>query len=354
MQAGYSAATRVVHSTVTSHRKGLPVTPRYQPVDSMYSPRFTGPATFARLPLVTDLDGVDVAIVGDPFDTGVTNRPGARFAPNAIRQASVMLRGYHPFDGAAVFERFSCVDHGDIAVVPGFVERSYDAIVDGLRPLAAAGVIPVVLGGDHSCTLPHLRAMAADGPVGVVQFDAHTDCWDAIFEEPYNHGTWLRRAVDEGLVDPARSLLVGLRGAAFGRGSGYGPRDWQILEELGFDYLTAFDVHRDGVEATVARIRERVGAGRAYLTFDVDSVDPAFAPGTGTPEPGGFSSSQALQLVWGLAGLDFVGFDVVEVLPAYDVAGITAMLAAHLAWSMVGLAALRPDARPVGEEVRAR
>jgi agmatinase len=325
------------------------VAPRYQPVDSMSSPRFTGPPTFARLPLVDDLEGVDVAIVGSPFDTGVTNRPGARFAPNAIRQASVMLRGYHPFAGVPVYERLNCVDHGDIAVVPGFIERSYEAIVDALRPVLESGVTPVLLGGDHSCTLAHLRGIATGEPVGVVQFDAHTDCWDEIFEEPYNHGTWLRRAVDEGLVDPARSIVVGLRGAAFGRDAGYGPKDWVILEELGFQYLTAFDVHRDGVDATVDAIRRRVGVERTYLTFDVDSVDPAFAPGTGTPEPGGFTSAQALQLVWGLAGVEFVGFDVVEVLPAYDSAGITAMLAAHVAWSMFGLAALRPQAALVSD-----
>lgn len=322
--------------------------PRYKPADALQSPRWTGPATFARLPLINefadiDLADVDVAVVGVPFDTGVTNRPGARFAPNAIRQASVMLRGYNPRPGLTVFDQLNCIDYGDLVVVPGVIERSFAAIVEGLQPLATSGVTPVLLGGDHSCTLPHLRAMAADGPVGVIDFDAHTDCWNTIQDEPYNHGTWLRRGIDEGLVDPQRSVVVGLRGAAFGRGSAYGPKDWAILDEFGIKYITAYDVHRDGAEATVAGIRARLGTGKSYLSFDIDAVDPAFAPGTGTPEPGGLSSAQALQIVWGLAGVDFVGFDLMEVLPVYDNAEITSMLAAHLAFSFMGLVALRPE-----------
>jgi agmatinase len=329
------------------------LTPRYQPIDSQHSPRWTGPPTFARLPLVRETDGVDLAIVGSPFDTGVTNRPGARFAPNAIRRASVMLRGYNPVEGVAPFELLSCVDYGDIEVVPGYLERSFAATVDALRPLVEAGVTPVILGGDHTCTLAHLRAIAADEPVGLVQFDAHTDCWHEMYGEPINHGTWLMRAVDEGLVDPSRSILVGLRGAAFGRTPGYGPKDWALLDELGFEYITAPEVHRNGTDAAVAAIRERVGGGRTYVTFDVDSVDPAFAPGTGSPEPGGFTSAQALELVWGLAGLDLIGYDVVEVLPAYDPVENTSMLAAHIAWSMVALTALRPDPAPTAGEAGA-
>ena len=310
--------------------------PRYVPEDSLRSPRFTGPATFARLPYVRDLAEVDLAIVGVPFDTGVTYRVGGRFGPNAVRAASVMLRPYNPNLEVSPFEVLSCVDDGDVAIVPGSTERSFAAIEAALGPLVAAGVVPLVVGGDHSCSLPHLRATRARGPVAVIDFDAHTDAWDSYFGERYNHGTWMRRAIEEGLVDVDHSIEVGLRGPL------YGPSDWTDLRtELGLDYRTTEEVLAAGPAATAAAIRARVGDRPAFISFDIDVVDPAFAPGTGTPEPGGLSAHDALAIVRGLTGIDFVGFDVVEVIPAYDPAEQTAFLAANLAYEMLSLVALR-------------
>jgi len=310
--------------------------PRYVPEDSLQSPRFTGPSTFARLPNVRTLDEVDLAVVGVPFDTGVTYRVGGRFGPNAVRAASVMLRPYNANLDVNPFEILSCVDYGDVAIVPGYTERSYEAIEGAVRPIVEAGVVPLLIGGDHACTLPHLRATRSRGPVAVIDFDSHTDAWDSYFGEKYNHGTWMRRAIEEGLVDTAHSIEVGLRGPLYDAG------DWTVLRsELGLDYVTTEDVLSSGAEAIAARIRERVGDRPAFISFDIDVVDPAFAPGTGTPEPGGLSSHDALAIVRRLTGIDFVGFDVVEVIPAYDPAGQTAFLAANLAFEMLSLVALR-------------
>ena len=309
--------------------------PRYVPEDSLQSPRFTGPSTFARLPHVRTLEEVDLAIVGVPFDTGVTYRVGGRFGPNAVRAASVMLRPYNPNLDVAPFEVLSCVDYGDVAIVPGYLERSYKAIEAAVGPIVEAGVVPLLIGGDHACTLPHLRATRTRGPVAVIDFDSHTDAWDSYFGEKYNHGTWMRRAIEEGLVDVGRSIEVGLRGSL------YGAEDWTSLRsELGLEYLTTEQVLARGPEATAAAIRERVGDRPAFISFDIDVVDPAFAPGTGTPEPGGLSAHDALAIVRALRGIDFVGFDVVEVIPAYDPAAQTSTLAANLAYEMLSLVAL--------------
>jgi len=309
--------------------------PRYAPEDSLKSPRFTGPSTFARLPFIRTLEEVDLAVVGIPFDTGVTYRVGGRFGPNAVRAASVMLRPFNPNLDVAPFEILSCVDYGDVAIVPGYIERSYAAIEAEVQPIVAAGVVPLLIGGDHACTLPHLRATRARGPVAVIDFDSHTDAWDSYFGEKYNHGTWMRRAIEEGLVDTSHSIEVGLRGPI------YGGADWTDLrDELGLAYLTTEDVLRIGPAATAEAIRARVGDRPAFISFDIDVVDPAYAPGTGTPEPGGLSAHDALAIVRALTGIAFVGFDVVEVIPAYDPAGQTAFLAANLAYEMLSLVAL--------------
>jgi agmatinase len=302
----------------------------------MQSPRFTGPSTFARLPHVRTTDEVDVAIVGVPFDTGVTYRVGGRFGPNAVRAASVMLRPYNANLDVKPFDILSCVDYGDVAIVPGYTERSYDAIEAAVAPIVEAGVVPLLIGGDHACTLPHLRATRSRGPVAVIDFDSHTDAWDSYFGEKYNHGTWMRRAIEEGLVDVGRSIEVGLRGSIYERG------DWDGLRtELGLEFLTTEDVFRLGPEAVATAIRARVGEGPAFISFDIDVVDPAYAPGTGTPEAGGPSSRDLLAILRRLTGIDFVGFDVVEVIPAYDPAGQTATLAANIAYEMLSLVALR-------------
>ena len=315
--------------------------PRYVPEDSLESPRFTGPSTFARLPLVHDLADVDVAIVGVPFDTGVTYRVGGRFGPNAVRAASVMLRPYNTNLDVNPFEVLSCVDFGDIAIVPGYLQRSYALIEQAVVPMVEAGIVPLLVGGDHACTLPHLRATRSRGPVAVIDFDSHTDAWDSYFGEKYNHGTWMRRAIEEGLVDAGHSIEVGLRGSIYAAG------DWTSLRtELGLDYVTTEEVFAIGPEAVADRILDRVGDRPAFLTFDIDVVDPAYAPGTGTPEAGGPSAHDMLAIVRRLTGIEFVGFDVVEVIPAYDPAGQTATLAANLAYEMLSLVALeRRDRR---------
>jgi agmatinase len=310
--------------------------PRYSPADSLKSPRFTGPSTFARLPHVTDLEGVDLAVTGVPFDTGVSYRVGGRFGPAAVREASMMLRPYNPNLGVAPFEVLSCIDYGDIAIVPGYIEPSYAAIEAAVSGLVAAGVVPLLIGGDHACTLAHLRAMRSHGKVAVIDFDAHTDAWDSYFGQKYNHGTWMRRAIEEGLVDVDHSIEVGLRGTL------YDQSDWTVLRtELGLEYLTTEETLGIGAASAAARIRERVGDRPTWLTLDIDVTDPGFAPGTGTPEPGGPSAHDVLTMVRGLTGVDFVGFDVVEVIPAYDPAGQTAFLAANLAYEMLSLIALR-------------
>ncbi len=314
--------------------------PRYVPEDSLASPRFTGPTTFARLPHVRTLEDVDVAIVGVPFDTGVTYRVGGRFGPAAVRTASVMLRPYNTNLDVKPFDVLSCVDYGDVAIVPGYIDRSYEGIEQAVAPIVEAGVVPLLIGGDHACTLPHLRATRSKGPVAVVDFDSHTDAWDSYFGEKYNHGTWMRRAIEEGLVDVAHSIEVGLRGSVYEKG------DWEGLRsELGLEYLTTEEVFDIGPEKVAERIRARVGDASAFISFDIDVVDPAFAPGTGTPEAGGPSAHDMLVVLRGLTGIDFLGFDVVEVIPAYDPAGQTATLAANLAYEMLSLVALRRSAR---------
>lgn len=311
--------------------------PKYAPADSLASPRFTGVRTFMRLPHVQATEGVDAAIVGLPFDTGATWRVGARFGPEAIRSQSALLRPYHlPLD-VNIFDHLSAVDYGDAPVVPGFIEHSYERIEAFLAPLYAADVTPIGLGGDHSIVLAELRAAARrHGPLALVQFDAHGDVWDAYFGHKYTHGTPVRRAVEEGLIDGARTVQVGMRGPL------YEPRDIQQARDFGFEVLTADDVRALGIPRVVEAIRAKVGAGAAFLSFDIDFFDPATAPGTGTPEVGGFTAAEGQALLRGLTGVTFVAFDVVEVLPSYDNAGqITALLGANLAWEMLALLAWR-------------
>jgi agmatinase len=248
----------------------------------------------------------------------------------------MIIRGFNPELNVNPFEVLSCVDYGDVSIVPGSIERSYQAIEQELTTIADAGVVPILLGGDHSCTLAHLRASRARGPLAVIMFDSHTDAWDSFFGEKYNHGTWMRRAVEEGLVDSDHSIEVGLRGSL------YSADDWSALpEDLGLAYVSTTDILKMGPDATADLILDRVAGHMAFISFDIDVIDPAYAPGTGTPEVGGLSSHQGLELIRGLRGIDFAGCDVVEVIPAYDPAAVTAWLAAHLAFEMISLLALR-------------
>jgi agmatinase len=307
---------------------------RYEPANSFESPRFSGVRTFMRLPNVRDLDNSDAAIVGVPFDTATTFRVGARFGPEGIRSVSHLLRPYNPSQDVSIFDHLSVIDYGDLSVVPGYIEESYRRIAEGLEPIHRAGVVPIVLGGDHSIALPELRAAAAvHGALALVQFDAHPDTWDAYFGQKHTHGTPFRRAVEEGLLKPERSIQVGMRGSLYDFG------DWNDSRELGFELISTEEVRGLGISEAIVRIRERVGNTKAYVSFDVDFVDPAFAPGTGTPEIGGFTSREAQEFVRGLVGLDLAGCDVVEVYPAYDPAQITAFLAANVAYELLSLIA---------------
>src|ERR687889_1450768 len=307
---------------------------RYEPANSLETPRFSGVRTFMRLPDVQDLKNADVAIVGAPFYTGASFRAGARFGPEGIRSVSHLLRPYNPSQDVSIFEHLSVIDYGDVPVVPGFIEESYERMAVGLEEVHRAGVVPVVLGGDHSIALPELRAAAAvHGPLALVQFDSHADTWDAYFGKRYNHGTVFRRAVEEGLLRPERSIQVGMRGSLYDQG------DLEASRELGFDLLTTEAVKKLGVGETIDRVRERVGEAKAYVSFDVDFLDPAFAPGTGTPEIGGFTSRETQEFLRALSGIKVVGCDVVEVYPAYDPAQITALLAANVAHEFLSLLA---------------
>ena len=307
----------------------------HQPRASFQSPRFAHPATFMRLPHVEDPRGLDVAVVGVPFDGGTSYRPGARLGPREIRAQSSLIRPYSYFQKVAPFDRLNVADTGDVDAPPVSIEKCYDAVTERIRATAEAGARPIVIGGDHSISLPVLRALARQhGPLALVQFDAHIDTWDAYFGGKYFHGTPFRRAIEEGLIDGTRFIQVGIRGPM------YGEDDFDFHREHGITMIDIDQVKARGVAWTIEQIR-RVATGAAYMTFDIDSVDPAFAPGTGTPEVGGLTSHEAQQLVRGLAGMSFAGGDIVEVAPPFDGPGqITALLAANLMFEFLCVLAL--------------
>jgi guanidinopropionase len=284
-----------------------------------------------RLPYRTDLEGVDVALVGIPFDSGTTYRPGTRLGPREIRSQSSLIRPFSHFQQVAPFERLTVVDAGDVDASPVSLENAHAAIEARIGAILGAGAVPLAVGGDHSISLPVLRALArTHGPLGLVQFDAHIDTWDEDFGSKLFHGSPFYYAVTEGLVDPRRFVQIGLRGPM------YGPGDFAFHRERGITALDIDEVFRLGPDEVQARVREVVGAGPLYVTFDIDAVDPAYAPGTGTPEVGGLSSRDAQVLVRGLAGLRVVGGDVVEVSPPFDGPGqITSLLAANLLFELL-------------------
>src|SRR4051812_25689203 len=306
--------------------------------DSAQSPRFAQPATFMRLPHQTDLTGVDVALLGVPFDSGTSYRSGARLGPREIRAQSSLIRPYSYFQKVSPFERLTVVDAGDIDAPPVGIDLAYAAIEPGVDRVLAAGAIPVIAGGDHSITLPILRAVARrHGPIALVQFDAHIDTWGDYFGGKYFHGSPFRRAIEERLIDPKRYVQVGIRGPMYGEDEDFG-----YQRDLGVTTIDIGMVKRDAVGTTIARIRDVVGSQPVYVTFDIDSVDPAYAPGTGTPEVGGLTSYEAQVLVRGLAGVDMIGCDVVEVAPVFDGPGqITAVLAANIMFELLCVRALR-------------
>jgi agmatinase len=312
------------------------------PVDATRVPRFAGPATFARLPRIDEVSDVDVAVVGVPFDSGVSYRPGARFGPAHVRASSRLLRPYNPAADVEPFATQQVVDAGDLAVNPFDIEAAIMEVEAGARSLLERSGRLVTIGGDHTIALPLLRAMAAKhGPVAVVHFDAHLDTWDSYFGAAYTHGTPFRRASEENLLDRSACLHVGTRGPL------YAASDLADDTRLGFQVVGSVEMDDLGARGVVERIRDRVGDRPVYVSVDIDVLDPAFAPGTGTPEAGGLSSRELLAILRGFADLDLVGADVVEVAPAYDHAEITGIAAAHVVYELVSALAPRSGPGPL-------
>jgi agmatinase len=306
------------------------------PADATVVPRFAGPAAFARLPSAADVPRWDIAVVGIPFDGGTTYRPGARFGPSAVRQGSRLLRPYNPAVGALPFELAQVVDAGDVACTPFGPEEAVGQIEAAAETLLAGGGRLVAIGGDHTVALPLLRATSArHGPLALVHFDAHLDTWDTYFGQRFTHGSPFRRAWEEGLLHRDHSTHVGLRGPL------YSSTDLVDDAGMGFWQVTTDDVAERGTAAVVAGLLDRVGDAPLYVSVDIDVLDPAHAPGTGTPEAGGLTSRELLALVRGLAPARIVGADVVEVSPAYDHAEITAVAAAHVVYELLTAMALR-------------
>jgi agmatinase len=310
--------------------------PHHRPLDAQLIPRFAGIRTFMRAPHTSDLAGVDAAVYGIPYDTATSYRTGPRFGPEAIRSASALLRPYNPALGVNVVESLSIVDYGDVPVSPGDTERTYAQVEEALAPLVEAGVFPLALGGDHSVTLAELRVLARKhGPLALVQLDAHGDTWDEYFGQRFFHGTTFKRAHEEGLIEPAASVQAGLRGSL------YGAEDLESAREQGFAVISCDQLRTLEPGGLAGLVRTRAGNRPVFLSFDIDVLDPAFAPGTGTPEVGGLSTAEALALVRALRGIALAGADVVEVAPPYDGPGQqTALAAANVAYELLSLRAL--------------
>jgi len=305
--------------------------------DGRVRPRFVGPDTFARLPRLDDVERARVAILGIPFDAGVSYRPGARFGPAAIRAGSKLLRPYHPGLDVQPWTIHQVADAGDLAPNPFDILEAIGQIEGGARETLERAAHLLALGGDHTIALPLLRvAHERHGPIALVHFDAHLDTWDTYFGAAYTHGTPFRRAFEEGLLGEARSVHVGIRGSLYGTG------DLDDDAGMGFEVVSTADVARGGVDTAVGRIRARVGDLPVYVSVDIDVLDPAHAPGTGTPEPGGLSARELMLILRGMAGLPIVGADVVEVAPPYDHAELTALAAANVAYEFLALFALGP------------
>ncbi len=301
-----------------------------QPIGGNDLARFSGPNTFMRLPQASSLDGLDVAVLGVPMDIGTSWRSGTRFGPKQIRSESAMIRPYNMANGAAPFEHLQIADIGDLAINTFSLADSLKIIKDSYDGILAQGVIPVAMGGDHSITLPILRAMAAKhGPVALVHVDAHADVNDEMFGEKETHGTVFRRAYEEGLIVPDKTFQIGIRG------SGYAASDFTEAQGWGFRQYPAWELWQQNLTEIGSLIRKTVEDHPVYITYDIDSLDPAYAPGTGTPEIAGLTSPQALQLIHALAGMNLVGCDLVEVSPPYDPSGNTALTAANLLFEML-------------------
>jgi agmatinase len=300
------------------------------PIDASRTPRFAGPATFALLPRLGEVTRADVAVLGVPFDSGVSYRPGARFGPAHVRESSRLLRPYNPATGLAPFAVQQVADAGDLAVNPFDIAEAITAVERGADELLGTGTRLLTIGGDHTIALPLLRSVARrHGPVALVHFDAHLDTWDTYFGAPYTHGTPFRRAAEEGLLDAEACLHVGIRGPV------YGALDLDADARMGFATVTCPDIEAEGIRGVLERIRARVGGRPVYVSVDIDVLDPAHAPGTGTPEAGGMTSRELLAALRVFGGLNLVGADIVEVAPAYDHAQLTGIAAAHVGYELL-------------------
>jgi guanidinobutyrase len=306
------------------------MTDKTQPISGNDLARFSGPNTFMRLPSANDLDGLDVAILGVPMDIGTSWRSGTRFGPKEVRTQSAMIRPYNLQTGAAPFDSLQIADIGDLAINTFSLSDSLRIIADSYDAILKYDVAPIAIGGDHSITLPILRSMAKRyGPVALVHVDAHADVNDEMFGERETHGTVFRRAYEEGLIRPEKTYQVGLRG------SGYASTDFTEAADWGFQQFPAHELWHKSLSHLGAEIRRDIGDVPTYISYDIDSLDPAFAPGTGTPEIGGLTTPQALELIRALKGLNVIGCDLVEVSPQYDTTGNTALTAANLLFELL-------------------
>ena len=306
------------------------------PVDASVNPRYSGIATFARLPRIEDVPRADIAVVGIPFDSGVSYRPGTRFGPSHVRESSRLLRPYNPAQDVSPFQLAQVVDAGDIPVNPFDLTEAVTEVERAATALGEQVQRIVTIGGDHTVALPLLRAVAAKhGPVAVLHFDAHLDTWDTYFGAPTTHGTPFRRASEEGLIDLTASMHVGIRGPL------YAKSDLEDDERLGFSIVSSEYLEEHGVASAIERMRARIGDAPLYISIDIDVLDPAHAPGTGTPEAGGLTSRELLRMLRALADRNIVGADIVEVAPAYDHAQLTAVAASHVAYELLSAMAPR-------------
>ena len=311
--------------------------------DPMFAPRYSDIATFMRAPLIREIAGLDIALVGVPFDGGVTNRTGARHGPREMRNQSSLMRAIHHVSRINPYALCSVADVGDVPFVHGFeLASSLDDIEAFFAKIHAAGAVPISAGGDHSITLPIFRAIAKDRPLGMVHIDAHTDTWDEFLGSKFTHGAPFRRAVEEGLLDPKRTVQIGIRGAQNTE------EGWSFSIENGMRVIFMEEFTKIGVDAVIAEARRVVGDGPTYISFDVDGLDPVYAPGTGTPEVGGLTTIEAQALLRGLRGLDLWGGDVVEVAPPFDPTGNTALVAATMMYEILCIVAESVAARRTG------
>lgn len=315
-----------------------------RPPDAQQIPRFAGIRTFMRMKHTRDLADVDFVVAGVPSDLGSTGRVGQRYAPESIRSYSSYLRPYSMYHKIDVFEHVRGADYGDLDILPGYLIETYRAIESSLLPIVQAGVIPILLGGDHSVTLPELRAVARrHGPLSLIQFDSHSDAWDEYWGQKYTSGTLARRAVEENIVDPYHSVQIGLRGTL------YSAKDVTLSQDLGYRVFAADEIRSIGIPKMTDQVRATVGGRPTFLSFDIDFVDAVHAPATVMPEFDGFTSGESFQMLRGLVGVNFVAFDVVEVIPAYDPTGITAWLAANIAYEFICHVALAKKRERMGK-----